>query len=556
MIIPVPSPSVRLALLFLLGAALLSYVVDLGGSSIWDANEAYYVETPREMIQSGNYVTPQFNYEPRTNKPVLSYWVVAGLYRVFGVSVGVERMAIAAAALVIIAAAWFLARAASPHALAPLLAAAGLAASPRFFMFARRILVDVLLAAFMTLILLCFALAERYPHRRRAFLLGMYVCVGLGVLTKGPVAAALPALIFAIYLICYGELRRVREMMIPTGLAIVLVIVAPWYLALYRESGWTHIATFFLGENLDRYTTAIGQQGRGPLYYLPVLLTDALPWSLLLPVAVAVWIRERRERWRSPDFRIRTLLLLWTAVIVGFFSLSSTKQDLYIFPVAAAVAVLGGDVVARGAMNGLAWMSVRVTMGAIGALLVAVGAIVLYLFQWAGTTYNIRGTMIAGVVAAVGGAAAVILVRRRTAHAAVAVLATLVVLNWTLISGVLPSVEAYKPVVPLSQAITERVRDGDVIIHYNVAMPSMVFYTGRRIDVAWSGEELVEMIRSGKPLFAVLPDDRYSELAGEIGGSACVIDRRPTFSAKLGDVLARRAPPAIVLLSTRCPPAR
>jgi 4-amino-4-deoxy-L-arabinose transferase-like glycosyltransferase len=552
----VPSRSARLALLFLLGAALLSYVVDLGGSSIWDANEAYYVETPREMIESGNYVTPQFNYEPRTNKPVLSYWVVAGLYRVFGVSVGVERVAIAAAALVIIAAAWFLARAASPHALAPVLAAAGLAASPRFFMFARRILVDVLLTAFMTLILLFFALAERYPHRRRAFLLAMYVCVGLGVLTKGPVAAALPALVFAIYLVCYGELRRIRTMMIPTGLAIVLVIVAPWYVALYQESGWTHISTFILGENLDRYTSAIGQQGRGPLYYLPVLLTDALPWSLLLPVAIAVWIRERRERWKHPDFRIRTLLLLWTAVIVGFFSLSSTKQDLYIFPVVAAVAVLGGDVVARGAMNGLAWMSLRLTMAAVGALFVGIGAIVLYLFQWTGTAYTIKGTLVAGLVAAVGGAAALLFAWRRTDRAAIAVLATLVGLNWTLVISVLPSVEAYKPVAPLSQAINERVRDGDLIVHYNVALPSMVFYVGRRIDVAWSGEELVEMIRSGKPLFAVLPDDRYSELAVEIGGSACVIDRRPTLNFKLGDVLASRSPPAIVLLSTRCPSAR
>ena len=78
--------------------ALLPYFVNLGSSSIWDANEAYYVETPREMIESGDYINPSFNYEPRFNKPVLSYWIVAGLYRVFGVSVGVQRAAIAGAA--------------------------------------------------------------------------------------------------------------------------------------------------------------------------------------------------------------------------------------------------------------------------------------------------------------------------------------------------------------------------------------------------------------------------------------------------------------------------
>ena len=83
--------SQRLLLSGLLAAALSLFFVDLGGSSIWDANEAYYVETPREMLESGDYLNPSFNYEPRFNKPVLSYWIVAALYHVFGVSVTIER---------------------------------------------------------------------------------------------------------------------------------------------------------------------------------------------------------------------------------------------------------------------------------------------------------------------------------------------------------------------------------------------------------------------------------------------------------------------------------
>ena len=93
------------ALSLLLGAALTLFFVDLGRSSIWDANEAFYVETPREMMERGDYVVPTFNYEPRLNKPVLSYWMVAGLYNVFGVSVGVQRFGIAIGGVLIIAAA-------------------------------------------------------------------------------------------------------------------------------------------------------------------------------------------------------------------------------------------------------------------------------------------------------------------------------------------------------------------------------------------------------------------------------------------------------------------
>ncbi len=87
----------------LLSLALCPYFVDLGGSSIWDANEAFYVETPREMMERGDYVNPRFNYEPRINKPVLSYWIVAGFYKAFGVSVGVQRIPIAIGGIVLIA---------------------------------------------------------------------------------------------------------------------------------------------------------------------------------------------------------------------------------------------------------------------------------------------------------------------------------------------------------------------------------------------------------------------------------------------------------------------
>jgi 4-amino-4-deoxy-L-arabinose transferase-like glycosyltransferase len=539
----------------LLGVALVGYLFDLGGSSIWDANEAFYAETPREMLESGDYVNPSFNYEPRFNKPVLSYWIVAGLYHLFGVSVAVQRLAITAGALVMVVAAYLLARAASPQALAPLVAALGLAANPRFFMFARRIMVDVSLAALMTLVLLCFALSERYPHRRRGLLLAMYVFVGLGVLTKGPVAAVLPALVFVAYLAFYGELGRIRAMMIPAGLAIVLAVVAPWYVALYRESGWTHITEFFIGENLDRFTSLVGPQSRGPLFYLPVLITDSLPWSLALPAAAVGWIGERRTRWAGPESRVRTLLLLWITVIVGFFSLSQTKQDLYIFPIVAAVAALGGDIVARGmaAAGNLERRMTGTTLAAGGVVLVCLGLAAIYLFGRSGIVYALDGARIAGMVAVAGGGATVWLARRQPPAAVAALLAALVAVNWTLVLGVLPSFERYKPVVPLSEAVLAHARAGDIVVHYDVALPSMVFYLQRHIDMTYAPEVFLERMRSGSSVLAVLADDRYEALRDELPPT-CVVARQETFDAKLKELIFPRTPPAILLISTRCPP--
>src|SRR4029079_7069233 len=107
---PVASAFRRTLLLALLVAGVAAYFVSLGNSAIWDANEAYYVETPREMLEAHDFVNPTFNYLPRLNKPVLSYWIVAVLYKVLGVSVAVQRFGIALGAMIIIACAFVLAR--------------------------------------------------------------------------------------------------------------------------------------------------------------------------------------------------------------------------------------------------------------------------------------------------------------------------------------------------------------------------------------------------------------------------------------------------------------
>src|SRR6187431_548973 len=182
----------------LLATAVLPYFVNLGVSSIWDANEAFYAQTPREMMEAGDYVTPSFNFQLRMNKPVLSYWNVAASYHLFGISEWSERLPIAVGAIVIIAAAFGLGRLLG-GTFAGLLAALVLATSPRMMLLARRIIIDVHITMWMALVLLFFALAEVRPTRQRWFLCLMYVAAGFGVLTKGPVAVFLPAVVFFIY---------------------------------------------------------------------------------------------------------------------------------------------------------------------------------------------------------------------------------------------------------------------------------------------------------------------------------------------------------------------
>ncbi len=555
---------VVLPLLFVLAVA--PYLIDLDGSSIWDANEAFYVETPREMMERGDYISPTFNYEPRLNKPVLSYWIVAAFYHVFGVSVAVQRIPIAIGALVLIATAFLLARAAAPDGVARAAgwwAALGLAASPRLVMFGRRIFIDIYVSMFMALTLTCFALAERYPARRRTFLLCMYACVGLGVLTKGPIAVLLPGLVFALYLLAHGELRRVREMLIPSGTLIVLAIVVPWYAALYARHGWDPILQFVFGENVARYTEGLGVAAqRGVWFYLPVVFTDAFPWSVFLFAAAAAWFADRRGpiTGPAPAQRVRTMLWMWVVVIVGFFSLSAAKQDLYIFPIVPAVAALVGVLIARALASspatGSGLSAVRVTTMSLGALLIVLGAVVMHVFKTALSIYALDGAGEAAVFVIAGGVAAFVLAlrpdRRRVEMAVSGVIAAVVAVNWVFVLRVLPSFEAYKPAPRFAEVLKQRAGPDDLIVTYNVALPSLVYYLHRHTDVFYQHEPVLELLQSGRAVYLMVPTQDYGTIQKGSRVATCVIGSQPTFDVKLRNALMRDPLPEILLVTNRC----
>jgi 4-amino-4-deoxy-L-arabinose transferase-like glycosyltransferase len=530
------------------------------------------------MLEANDLVNPTFNYLPRFNKPVLSYWIVAAFYQVFGVSVAVQRYAIALGALIIIGCAFMLASASEPASPKPrsgeggasisagsgkpepgrwtleagLWAAVGLAAAPRLMMFARRIFIDIWITAFMSLTLVFFALSERYPERRRRFLALMYVAVALGVLTKGPVAIALPALAFGLYLAAHRELRRITDMMIPLGAVIIAVIVVPWYAVLYHEQGWTYIKSFLVSENIERFTSGVGvRQQRGPWFYLPVVLSDSFPWSMLLPFAAVAHLRHAYGG--QPRSRIQSLLWCWIVAIVGFFSLSAGKQDLYIFPIVAAVAALGGLAIQRGLADPRWRTWLAVTIAVTGALLAGVGAAVLYLFQTAGRIYALESALIVGAVGLAGGAITVALVAmRRPAGAVMALLAAVITVNWVFVLRVLPEFERYKSSPAFSRTIHDRLQPGDVVAHYRVDQPSMVFYLRRHVEQYFDEPAFLAAVRSGRRVFAVLSANDYAALAPQIGSVTCVLERRPTFDVKLKNVLARQPLPELLLITNQC----
>jgi 4-amino-4-deoxy-L-arabinose transferase-like glycosyltransferase len=537
---------------WLLVAAIPVYFIALGANSIWDANEAFYVETPRQMVLTGDYVRPSFNAMERFNKPVLSYWVVAGLYHAFGISVGVERLGIALGAMGMLLATFLIGRAigGTPTGV---LAALLVASAPRIVFFSRRIFIDVYITLFMALTLACFVLAERVPHRRRLWLSLMYVAMALGVLTKGPMAVVLPAAAVGAWLLVERRAADLRRLMLGPGLLIVAAIVAPWWIAvgLSDPHGWQHARDFFIGENVGRFTSSM-TGARSPLFYLGVLFADfLLPWAPLLAVTIVFAWRRRRDG--SPVDPIRRLLWIWIAVIVGGFSFSASKEDLYILSVVPAAATLIADALQRtgfGATDG----PIRSGLAVIAASLVAAGAFVWWFLRDGYYAVAMAGPLAAGLVV-FGVVAMALLARRRFEAAVVSIAAACLLVNYLLVWRVLPDLERLKPVPALAAAIRANGTSAAQIAWWNMDLPSLVYYANQAVTPLDGLPHARQYLAQYPEPWVVMGEPEWAALQPAVSGF-CVVDRRRLFETRLADIVRGIPPPEILLVSKCRSPTR
>jgi 4-amino-4-deoxy-L-arabinose transferase-like glycosyltransferase len=302
--------------------ALLSYLFlfhSLGAYSLKEPDEGRYAEIPREMVESGNYLVPYLNYSRYFEKPPLLYWTIALSYKIFGVTEWSFRLPNALFAFLTVLALYFFGRRWFGAGSA-LLSSVILLSSLGFFSMGRIVTTDMLLTLLSSVALLSFY--GFYREKRPAFLLMFYLSLALATLAKGPVAVLLVVLTLVLFLAAERRLAFLREMRPGRGVALFLVLAAPWFILIsLREKGFFYF--FFVDQNLLRFLTSKHRR-TGPLYYfLPVLFGGLFPWSIFLPRALlAVWGRR--------EFR---LFLIWSAVVFVFFSLSQSKLPPYILPV-------------------------------------------------------------------------------------------------------------------------------------------------------------------------------------------------------------------------------
>src|SRR5262245_13370271 len=245
---------------------------NLGGPARWDIDEGNNAEAAREMLQSGNWVVPTFNYRLREDKPALLYWLQLAGYRLLGVNEWAARLPSALAALVAVLATYELGRQTFGKR-AGLLAGLILVSAPAFCGAAHFANPDALLLACTTLTLLLFW--HDYRRGGTGWLALTGITAGLGVLAKGPVGLVMPVAVEGLFLLWRGEWRRAFDRRLVWGALLFTVVAAPWYVWVVLETKGEWLFRFWQKHHAERMTTAMEDHG-GPVYYYAVVLVLGL----------------------------------------------------------------------------------------------------------------------------------------------------------------------------------------------------------------------------------------------------------------------------------------
>ena len=337
----------RHLLLAVLVVVVLARLASLGLYRLTDTTEARYGEMGRKMLETANWISPQWEYGvPFWGKPPLSFWAAAAAMAVFGVTAFAARFATLVFALLTAALFWRWPHAPAPRPAAAMAAALVLLSSVLGFLMAGAVATDVFMTFGMTMSMVSFWNALHHPRKSAIDRWGFFVGLAIGLLAKGPVAAVMTGIALGLWLVWTREWRAVwHGLPWLRGLLLTLALSLPWYLAAEAATpGFLHY--FIIGEHWQRFTQP-GWTGdlygggherpRGSIWLYAA--GAALPWSI---VALALLLRKpasAQARRPLPDPQM-AYLVCWVLAPLLLFTLARNILEAYALPALPAFALI------------------------------------------------------------------------------------------------------------------------------------------------------------------------------------------------------------------------
>lgn len=375
----------------------------LGTSRLWDRDEPRNAGCARDMWERADWIVPTFNGELRAHKPVLLYWCMMAAYSLGGVNEFTARLPSALCAIGSALATYAIGRRLFNPTVG-LWSSVILSTSLMFGVAGRAATPDSLLIFCVTLTMLVFVLfafpskdGSYYPQPLWQAAM-LYGAMGLAVLAKGPVGLVLPTAVIGMFLLIQRlprsepsshRARVLINMLRPftplhflrtciamrplMAIGMVLLVAAPWYIAVGLKTDGAFLQEFFFTHNLDRATGSMEGHRGGPWYYPVAMLAGFFPWSIFaLPLLLET---VARLRFRDKQADAYLFVTCWVCVWVGIFSIARTKLPSYVTPCYPAIAILAGCFVHHFQLGTLHCH--RYWLPASYATLAAVGAVIL-----------------------------------------------------------------------------------------------------------------------------------------------------------------------------------
>ena len=322
--------------------AAIIWFTQLGYRDLIEPDEGRYAEIPREMVATGDWVTPRLNGFKYFEKPALQYWATATAYTLFGDNTTTARLWPALTGFLGALWAGFLGlrlynRSAGFYAF--LITLSGLL----YFIDGHYLLLDMSLAVFLFAGVGCLVLAQRSRDDAailRNWMLAGWTALALATLSKGLIGVVLPAATVVVYSLWARDWALWRQLHIVKGLAVFLLVTAPWFIAVSLANP-EFPQFFFIHEHLQRYTSTVHEREGAYWYFVPVFLLGIFPW---VAVALKSLLRPGFSS-RSPGmagFDAERFLWSFALVVFVFFSAGQSKLPSYILPMMPVVAILAG----------------------------------------------------------------------------------------------------------------------------------------------------------------------------------------------------------------------
>ncbi len=323
-------------LLFLAVVLSAFFSYEVGNRYFADPDEGRYVEIPREMVVTGDYITPKLDGLKYFEKPAMFYWMQAAVIKTIGINETSMRLWPVIFA-VIGCLAVFLVGSQYYSGAVGLFSAGILATNILYYAHSRLIILDLVSSVLISCVLWCFFISfiKKSKHSNLWIIL-MYAFSALACLTKGLIGVILPGLVVFLWITFTGSWKRIKEMLNPWGIAVFFAIFLPWHIAVsIKNPDFPYF--YFVGEHLLRYTTKMHDRYQPAWFFIPILVAGILPWTGFAIVAMKNMFKKF-AKFESEN----VFLTCWIFGILAFFSFSNSKLIPYILPIVPPIAFITG----------------------------------------------------------------------------------------------------------------------------------------------------------------------------------------------------------------------